>query len=67
MGIPLYNIPEIHRLYGRSDVYGTDPIDFMKEEHQPIDSHEIAARITDKNPDESFNPTSGRIESIKFQ
>lgn len=67
MGIPLYNIPEIRRFYGRSDVYGTDPIDFMKEEHQPIDSHVIAARITAENPDEGFKPTSGRIERIKFQ
>jgi len=67
MGIPLYNIPDIRRFYGRSDVYGTDPIDFMTEDHQPIDSHVIAARITAENPDEGFKPTSGRIERIKFQ
>jgi acetyl-CoA carboxylase/biotin carboxylase 1 len=67
MGSPLYNIPDIRRFYGRSDVYGTDPIDFMTEDHQPIDSHVIAARITAENPDEGFKPTSGRIERIKFQ
>lgn len=67
MGIPLYNIPEIRRLYGRPDMYGTDKIDFMEEEYKPIDTHVIAARITAENPDEGFKPTSGTIERIKFQ
>ena len=67
MGIPLYNIPEIRRFYGKADMYGTDPIDFMTEDYAPIDSHVIAARITAENPDEGFKPTSGRIERIKFQ
>jgi len=67
MGIPLFNIPEIRKLYGRPDMYGTSPIDFLEEEYQPIDSHVIAARITAENPDEGFKPTSGSIERIKFQ
>ena len=67
MGIPLYNIPEIRRFYGKSDIYGTDKIDFLEEEYTPIDSHVIAARITAENPDEGFKPTSGSIERIKFQ
>lgn len=67
MGIPLHNIPEIRRFYGREDIYGTDKIDFMTEEYAPIDSHVIAARITAENPDEGFKPTSGSIERIKFQ
>jgi acetyl-CoA carboxylase/biotin carboxylase 1 len=66
MGIPLYNIPEIRKLYGK-DIYGTDKIDFMEEEYKPLDSHVIAARITAENPDEGFKPTSGSIERIKFQ
>jgi acetyl-CoA carboxylase / biotin carboxylase 1 len=66
MGIPLYNIPEIRRLYGR-DITGTDKIDFMTEWYKPVDSHVIAARITAENPDEGFKPTSGSIERIKFQ
>jgi acetyl-CoA carboxylase/biotin carboxylase 1 len=66
MGIPLYNIPDIRRFYGR-DMYGTDKIDFMNEWYKPIDSHVIAARITAENPDEGFKPTSGSIERIKFQ
>ena len=67
MGIPLYSIPQIRHLYGKADLYGTDPIDFMTEEYRPIDSHVIAARITTENPDEGFKPTSGSIEHIKFQ
>jgi acetyl-CoA carboxylase/biotin carboxylase 1 len=67
MGIPLHNIPEIRRFYGRKDIYGTDKIDFMTESYSDIDSHVIAARITAENPDEGFKPTSGSIERIKFQ
>ena len=67
MGIPLYNIPQIRKLYGKEDVYGNDKIDFLEEEYMPIDSHVIAARITAENPDEGFKPTSGSIERIKFQ
>ena len=67
MGIPLYNIPEIRRFYGKEDMYGLDPIDFMEDDYKEIDSHVIAARITAENPDEGFKPTSGSIERIKFQ
>ena len=67
MGIPLYNIPQIRRFYGKPDIYGTDKIDFMTEMYKPIDCHVIAARITAENPDEGFKPTSGTIERIKFQ
>ncbi|GKY96267.1 hypothetical protein MPSEU_000586300 [Mayamaea pseudoterrestris] len=67
MGIPLFNIPEIRRFYGKSDVYGTSPIDFIEEDYPDINSHVIAARITAENPDEGFKPTSGSIERIKFQ
>lgn len=66
MGIPLYNIPEVRKLYGK-EMYGTDVIDFLEEEYKPIESHVIAARITAENPDEGFKPTSGSIERIKFQ
>jgi acetyl-CoA carboxylase / biotin carboxylase 1 len=67
MGIPLYNIPEIRRFYGR-EMYGIgDKIDFFEDEYKTIESHVIAARITAENPDEGFKPTSGTIERIKFQ
>eukprot|EP00565_Helicotheca_tamesis_P003884 CAMPEP_0185725054 /NCGR_PEP_ID=MMETSP1171-20130828/1378_1 /TAXON_ID=374046 /ORGANISM="Helicotheca tamensis, Strain CCMP826" /LENGTH=2089 /DNA_ID=CAMNT_0028393057 /DNA_START=20 /DNA_END=6289 /DNA_ORIENTATION=+ len=67
MGIPLSNIPQVRQLYGKEDIYGTSPIDFLEENYQHIDSHVIAARITAENPDEGFKPTSGSIERIKFQ
>jgi acetyl-CoA carboxylase/biotin carboxylase 1 len=67
MGIPLHKIPEVRRFFGRDDIYGTDPIDFLEEEYPPIDSHCIAARITAENPDDGFKPTAGTIERIKFQ
>ena len=66
MGIPLYNIPEVRRFFGR-DMYGSDKIDFMEEWYKDVDTHVIAARITAENPDEGFKPTSGSIERIKFQ
>jgi acetyl-CoA carboxylase/biotin carboxylase 1 len=68
MGIPLYNMPQIRRLYGKEDVYAKDDkIDFLEEEYREIKTHIIAARITAENPDEGFKPTSGSIERIKFQ
>lgn len=68
MGIPLYNIPQIRRLYGKEDVYAKDDkIDFLEEEYRDINVHIMAARITAENPDEGFKPTSGSIERIKFQ
>jgi len=67
MGIPLYNIPAIRKFFGKADLYGIDPIDFLEERYTDIDSHVIAARITAENPDEGFKPTSGSIERIKFQ
>lgn len=67
MGIPLYNIPDIRRFYGREDIWGRSPIDFLQENYPEINTHVIAARITAENPDEAFKPTSGTIERIKFQ
>eukprot|EP00554_Chaetoceros_debilis_P010506 CAMPEP_0194110112 /NCGR_PEP_ID=MMETSP0150-20130528/9428_1 /TAXON_ID=122233 /ORGANISM="Chaetoceros debilis, Strain MM31A-1" /LENGTH=2089 /DNA_ID=CAMNT_0038799207 /DNA_START=48 /DNA_END=6317 /DNA_ORIENTATION=+ len=67
MGIPLCNMPQIRRLYGKEDVNVNEPIDFLVEEYVPIKTHVIAARITAENPDEGFKPTSGSIERIKFQ
>ena len=67
MGIPLNNIPEVRRFYGKDNIYGNDPIDFMEEDYPPVKKHCIAARITAENPDEGFKPTAGKIERIKFQ
>ena len=67
MGIPLSNIPDIRRFYGRADAAVGDPIDFLKESTSPSSNHVIAARITAENPDEGLKPTSGKIERVSFQ
>lgn len=66
MGIPLYCIPDIRRLYGE-DEQGTTPIDF--EARPPVEpkGHVIACRITAENPDAGFQPTSGAIRELNFR
>lgn len=66
MGIPLYNIPDIRRFYG-FDPSDTTEIDFFKTDYPPITTHVLASRITAENPDEGFKPTSGKINSVRFQ
>jgi len=66
MGIPLQNIPDIRRFYGL-DPQDILPIDFMAADYPPIENHVMASRITAENPDEGFKPTSGKINSVRFQ
>eukprot|EP00931_Biecheleriopsis_adriatica_P052507 TRINITY_DN3055_c0_g1_i3.p1 TRINITY_DN3055_c0_g1~~TRINITY_DN3055_c0_g1_i3.p1 ORF type:complete len:2157 (-),score=543.39 TRINITY_DN3055_c0_g1_i3:77-6547(-) len=66
-GIPLENIPQIRRFYGKDPEATTSPIDFLEEDYVYPDRHVIAARITAENPDDAFKPTSGKIQRIKFQ
>ncbi|CAE7272799.1 ACC1, partial [Symbiodinium pilosum] len=66
MGIALYNIPDIRRFYGY-DPAVCSKIDFFAVDYPPITSHCCASRITAENPDEGFKPTSGKINSVRFQ
>ncbi|CAE7180552.1 HFA1 [Symbiodinium necroappetens] len=66
MGIPLYNVPDIRRFYGM-DPAVCSKIDFFAVDYPPITSHCCASRITAENPDEGFKPTSGKINSVRFQ
>jgi acetyl-CoA carboxylase/biotin carboxylase 1 len=66
MGIPLHRIPDIRRFYGL-EINATDPIDFLNTQYPFPTVHICAARITAENPDDSFRPTSGKIEGVKFQ
>jgi acetyl-CoA carboxylase/biotin carboxylase 1 len=66
MGIPLSRIPDIRRFYGL-DSTGSEPIDFINTQYPYPKVHVCAARITAENPDDSFRPTSGKIERVKFQ
>jgi len=67
MGIPLTNMPQIRRFYGRDTEDVSDKIDFMEDTYVYPDRHVIASRITAENPDDGFKPTSGKINRIKFQ
>jgi len=66
MGIPLCAIPDIRRFYGL-DSADVSNIDFFTTDYPPITCHVMASRITAENPDEGFKPTSGKIDTIKFQ
>jgi len=66
MGVPLYNVPDIRRFYGMDPTVNSK-IDFFAVDYPPITSHCCASRITAENPDEGFKPTSGKINSIRFQ
>jgi len=67
MGIPLKNIPQIRRFYGKDVQDTASGIDFLKDTYVYPDRHVMAARITAENPDDGFKPTSGKIQRIKFQ
>ena len=66
MGIPLYCIPDIRRLYGLNENDVT-PIDFDTEPPVEPRGHVIACRITAENPDAGFQPTSGAIRELNFR
>ncbi|CAJ1399376.1 unnamed protein product [Effrenium voratum] len=67
MGVPLQRMPQVRAFYGRASADTTSSIDFMKDDYVYPKVHCMAARITAENPDDSFKPTSGKIERIKFQ
>ena len=66
MGIPLYRIPDIRRLYGE-DPFGDSVIDFDVAPQKIPNGHCIAVRITAENPDAGFKPTSGSIQELTFR
>jgi len=64
MGVPLYRIPDIRRLYNE-DVDGFSFIDFKTQKPRKPDTHVIACRITAENSE--FVPTSGEIKELNFR
>ena len=66
MGIPLYRIPDIRRLYNH-DPFGDSVIDFDVAPQNIPNGHCIAVRITAENPDAGFKPTSGSIQELTFR
>mmetsp|Transcript_92515 Transcript_92515/g.239542 ORF Transcript_92515/g.239542 Transcript_92515/m.239542 type:complete len:2286 (-) Transcript_92515:182-7039(-) len=67
MGIPLSQMPQIRKFYGKAPSDQQSPIDFMQDDYVYPTVHCMAARITAENPDDGFKPTSGKIDRIKFQ
>jgi acetyl/propionyl-CoA carboxylase alpha subunit len=71
MGVKLYNIPDIRKLYGGNrfeDCYGESTvIDFETATRIPPYGHCIAVRITAENAEAGFKPTSGGIQELNFR
>ncbi|KAG0449700.1 hypothetical protein HPP92_027132 [Vanilla planifolia] len=77
MGIPLWQIPEIRRFYGKDHSGGYDawrktsiaatPFDFDKAESIRPKGHCVAVRVTSEDPDDGFKPTSGKVQELVFK
>lgn len=77
MGIPLWQIPEIRRFYGKEAGAGYDswrktsvkasPFDFDLAESVRPKGHCVAVRVTSEDPDDGFKPTSGKVQELNFK
>uniref|UniRef100_A0A803NNC6 Acetyl-CoA carboxylase n=1 Tax=Cannabis sativa TaxID=3483 RepID=A0A803NNC6_CANSA len=77
MGIPLWQIPEIRRFYGKEHGGGYDswrntsvkatPFDFDQAESIRPKGHCVAVRVTSEDPDDGFKPTSGKVQELSFK
>ncbi|KAK9757286.1 hypothetical protein RND81_01G153500 [Saponaria officinalis] len=77
MGIPLWQIPEIRRFYGKEHGGGYDawrktsvaatPFDFDKAESVRPKGHCVAVRVTSEDPDDGFKPTGGKVQELNFK
>jgi len=70
MGIPMSNIPDIRKLYGKNKFEEPSvdtKIDFETTPRLPPYGHCIAVRITAENAEAGFKPTSGGIQELNFR
>jgi len=76
MGIRLFAIPDVRRLYGQEPCVDISTggaaleaarIDFDVAKRLPPRGHVIACRITAENPDSGFQPTSGAVTELNFR
>ncbi|KAK9134330.1 hypothetical protein Syun_013660 [Stephania yunnanensis] len=77
MGIPLWQIPEIRRFYGKDHGGGYDawrrtstdasPFDFDEAVSIRPKGHCVAVRVTSEDPDDGFKPTSGKVQELSFK
>ncbi|KAG0579665.1 hypothetical protein KC19_4G115000 [Ceratodon purpureus] len=76
MGIPLWRMPEIRRLFGQGGgshdswrkVAGEAvQFDLDLVESQKPKGHVVAVRVTSEDPDDGFKPTSGQVQELSFR
>eukprot|EP00850_Spirogloea_muscicola_P017414 SM000149S01349 [mRNA] locus=s149:208717:222851:+ [translate_table: standard] len=81
MGIPLWRMPEIRRLYRQQAGGGLESWPVSAKFATPFSlgtgndraqaskprGHVVAVRITSEDPDDGFKPTSGRIQELSFR
>ncbi|KAJ4767613.1 Acetyl-CoA carboxylase [Rhynchospora pubera] len=77
MGIPLWQIPEIRRFYGKehggaysawkkTSLVATQ-FDFDQAQSVKPTGHCVAVRITSEDPDDGFKPTGGKVQELIFK
>lgn len=66
MGVPLYRIPDVRRMYGK-DPAGVDAIDFEEDQQVPPLGHVVAVRVTSEDANDGFKPTCGNIDELSFR
>eukprot|EP01084_Bolivina_argentea_P099911 179521_1 len=68
MGLPLYCIKDVRKLYNGNEKYvtGTSQFDLSNANRIKPIKHCIACRITAENPADHFSPTSGKITELEF-
>ncbi|KAM7252837.1 hypothetical protein ACFE04_025455 [Oxalis oulophora] len=77
MGIPLWQIPEMRRFYGKEHGGGYDawrktsvvatPFDFDQAQSVRPKGHCLAVRVTSEDPDDGFKPTGGKVQELNFK
>eukprot|EP00897_Mesotaenium_endlicherianum_P010369 jgi/Mesen1/9360/ME000061S08809 len=77
MGIPLWRMPEVRRLFGqpaggslnswRTAALHATPFDFDTAVQVKPKGHVVAVRVTSEDPDDGFKPTSGRVQELSFR
>ncbi|MBI2339928.1 MAG: hypothetical protein HYU99_06140 [Deltaproteobacteria bacterium] len=66
-GVPLHRIPQVRRYFGVSEKETTPiPFENLMYDKGP-EGHEIALRITAKDPDNKLINSAGKIQTVEFQ
>jgi len=66
MGVPLWRIPDVRRLYQKAPFEDT-PFDLQTTPTLPPSGHVVAVRLTSEDANDGFKPTSGSIDELSFR